>query len=234
MNRAMMMFDRMAFTQKTINREDALGADLRELRERAAVSRVTASRQTKIPISLIRAWEEDVWDATDDASYMERLLRVYVQFLGGNEKFYLHKYRQRLGALCAQRNPQEFLPRPVRLRRWDTLVVSRLVAVVGFGVFVLGLSGYVYGQARAVSLPPVLEVEAPTDGQKVDQPLIEVRGKTLAETSVLINGQAATVQPDGTFSTRIAVPRGTTTVTISAKRRHGREAVETRRVVFER
>src|SRR5574337_1718195 len=175
----------MAFVQKNVNASGRIGPDLIELRERAGWTVAEVSRATKISESLIRALEAEAWSEIPDPIYAERILRSYVTFLGGNETYFLQKYRTLLRAKNTSRKLEELLPRPRQVQGFDLVVGSRLLTVLGFLFFVLLLGGYVYFQAHAISTPPPLAVETPEEGQPLQEPLADVRGTTLPETSVM-------------------------------------------------
>jgi len=224
----------MTFVLKSVNDQGGIGADLRELRERRGLSRTEASQRTKIIESIIRAWEEERWDEISDPAYSERMFRSYVAFLGGAETYLLNKYRQQLSEHGRQTNPEDYLPRVRNVPRFDLAVGARMRTVSIFALFVLLLGGYVFMQVRAISIPPPLEVIEPKEGVRLTEPRVHVTGKTLPEATVVINDRDAVVQPDGNFSMDLDVPRGTTLIIVSAKKRHGREAVVTRRVIYDR
>ena len=225
----------MSFTQKSINASGDLGADLRELRERAGLSLGEVAKHTKIAESTVRGWEEGRWDEVEDPRYMERMLRSYVAFLGGLEPYFINKFREGLRAReVRSRQPEDLMPRPRQVKLFDLTVTSRLLTVAGFLFFVSLLGGYIYLQARTISAPPPLELFEPTEGLRIDNSIVHVRGKTLPESSVQVNEVPAVVQPDGTFDLTLAVPRGTTLIIVSARRRHGEEAHVARRVIYDR
>ena len=224
----------MAFVMKRVHGSECLGPDLIELRERAGLTIAEASQQTKIIPSFIQSLENERLEDIPDPVYSERLLRSYVSQLGGNVSYYLHKYRGCLETRGIIQSKNESLPRPIRLRTKDLLVTPRLLAIAGFGVFVILLGGYVYYQVRAIATAPPLEVSEPVEGMRYEDPTITVRGKTLSEATVRINDQSAIVHPDGTFEKTLYISRGTTEVHVTARRRYGDEASITRRVIYER
>src|SRR5574337_297997 len=134
----------MAFVLKSVNASGRIGPDLIELRERAGWSVTEVSHATKISESLIRALEAEAWSEIPDPIYAERILRSYVVFLGGNETYFLEKYRALLRAKHASRKLEELLPRPRQIQLFDLVVGPRLLTVLGFVLFVLVLGGYVY------------------------------------------------------------------------------------------
>jgi transcriptional regulator with XRE-family HTH domain len=224
----------MAFVLKRVNGTGKLGPDLVELRERAGLSIDQAAKLAKLTPSFLRALENEDWSELPDPVYAEKLLKSYVSFFGVNESYYLHKFREGLRTREIERNPADFLPRPVRLGATALVVTPRIIAAAGFLCFVFLLGGYVYAQARAMSVAPDLEILSPADGTRVDDPHVTVEGHTLPGAIVSINGVEATVRPDGSFFNEMNVPRGTTLIRIVSRRRHGAESVEIRRVIYDR
>lgn len=224
----------MTFVMKHIHSSDCLGLDLVELRERAGLTLAEAAEQTKLTPSFLTALEQEKWEDISDPVYSERLLRAYISHLGGNESYYLHKYRACLAKQNVESKPEDFLPRPIRLRMKDLLVAPRLLAIGGFLLFSLLLGSYVYGQARAIRKAPPLDIFAPEEGLTVSEPRVTVTGKTIPEASVTVNEQPVVVRPDGTFEERLYVSRGITELVIVARKRHGEEVVTTRHVIYER
>jgi len=224
----------MAFVLKRVNGTGKLGPDLIELRERANLSLEQAALLAKLTPSFLRALENEEWSGLPDPVYSEKLLKSYVSCFGVNESYYLHKFREGLHMREIERNPSDFLPRAVKLSATALMVTPRIIAAVGFLCFVFLLGGYVYVQARSMSLPPELNVMTPADGLRVDDPHVVIRGQTLAGSIVTVNDVEATVRPDGVFSHDLNVPRGTTLIRIVSRRRHGSESVEVRRVIYDR
>lgn len=224
----------MAFVLKSVNHTDHLGPDLIELRERSGLTFKEISHHTKLTESFICALENENWCEIGDSVYAERMLRLYVRCLGGKEKYFIEKYWKSMKQAQLTRKGDECIPRATKLRMWDLAVGSRLLALAGFFIFVLLLGGYVYREARAISAPPPMQLETPLEGARLEQPSVEVKGKTIPESMVSVNGREAVVQPDGIFRLTLDVPRGTTKIVISARKHHGEEAIETRHVVYDR
>lgn len=224
----------MGFVMKKLNASGRLGSDLIELREGLGLSVEEAAHRTKIAPSVLKALENEDWVDLPDPMYAERLLKSYVSFFGANESYYLHKFREGLEAREIVRDRTTLLPRPMRLGLREMAVTPRILAAIGFACFSLVLGSYVFVQVRAMSIAPLLEVYAPMDGEKVEDPLVIVKGKTLSGSTVTINGATAVVGDDGLFEYHLNVPRGTTVIRIVARRRHGNESATARRVIYDR
>lgn len=87
------------------------------------------------------------------------------------------------------------------------------------------------------TVPPSLNVPAPSEGLVTNQPNLVVSGTTNDATSkpvtVTVNGQAATVNADGTFSKQITLTEGENTITIVAKDKAGKTTTVVRHVTLD-
>lgn len=223
----------MAFLQKTINSSLNLGIDLRDLRERRGLTLEEACAQTKILLTTLRNWEEDRWE-TEDPFYDERQLRAYVQFLGGNEAYILKKYRDNIRERRFKPNQEHLTFREKNVRFFDLAVSARIWAILGILLLAFGLGSYVYFLIHRVSALPMLEIDEPQDGTRVTDPKLTIRGKTQSETTIIVNQKNAIVQPDGSFFIELILPRGSSEITIQAKRRQGIANTKTLHVLYDR
>lgn len=224
----------MGFMTKRLNASGRLGPDMLELREGLGLSLEQAAQRTKIAPSILRAFEQEEWSELPDPVYAERLLKSYVSFFGANESYYLHKFREGLETREIVRDDKMRLPRAMRIGAHEMAVTPRYIAAAGFVCFALLLGGYVFAQARAMSVAPTLEIFSPLDGAKLETPLVVVKGKTLSGSAVTVNGASAVVGDDGLFEYQLNVPRGTTVIRIVSRRRHGNESAVARRVIYDR
>ncbi len=224
----------MAFTIKQVHLSGSLGDDLRELRERAGLTVDQAARQTKVVPSTIRAWEQGAWASFgSEVAYLERMLLGYVRAFGGRESFYLNKFHQELAALNVKSvNAQIREMRP--FGSLDLFFTARARVALLLCLFASGLGFYVIAQARSLAAPPPLEIISPRDGERLDGPIVRVQGRTSPEATVFINEQPATLREDGTFELNLEIPRGSTQLQVRVKKRHSKDVIGTRRVMFER
>ncbi len=224
----------MPFIIKRVHLSGSLGEDLRELRERAGLTIEQAAHQTKVVPSTIRAWEQGSWSSFgSEVAYLERMLMGYVRAFGGRESFYLNKFHQELAALNVKpvkAQIQEMRP----FKGIDLFLTARARVALLLCLFVSSLGFYVVAQARSLAAPPPLEIYAPQDGQRLEEPIVHVQGRTSPEATVFVNEQPATLREDGTFELNLEIPRGSTELQVRVKKRHSKDVIGTRRVVFER
>lgn len=224
----------MSFTMKRIHLSGSLGDDLRELRERSGLSIEEVSARTKVVPSIIHAWEEGRWTSLEmDRLYLERMLRGYIRTFGARESFYLDKLQQELGQSLGRTKEQQLQElRP--FKGFDLFWTMRVRVALLLSFFVFGLGFYMVAQARSLAEPPAVEILFPQDGQRLDQPVVRVQGKTVPEATVFVNDQQAAMHQDGSFELNMEVPRGSTEISIRVNKRHSRDQVITRRIVYER
>lgn len=220
----------MAFVQKSLRQDGGFGANLRELRELRGLSRHALAERTQIHASMIRAFEEEKLFELKDPVYAERHVRALVDALEGRPGYFLKKYRELSKSYQAERKERMRLRPSVRKR--DLVVSSRVIAMFGFGAVIVGAGLYLGRQAYVLRDPPPLEVDVPAENATLDRPFVEIRGRTVPNAVVTVNGRRAVVEDDGAFTMRFDVPRGPTILTIRAERRYGSSATVIRRVTY--
>lgn len=225
----------MTFLHKSVGDEQSsFGSDLSDLRDLHGISMEQACRETKIDRTILEALEAERMKDIDDPIFTERHLLAYVRYLGGYEPYFKARYRTKLKELQAERKTEDLLPRKRNVRFSDLFVAPQFLAFLGIILLALILGGYVVWQAYTVNTPPFLEVDTPQDGAHLDRPRVFVTGRTTSEAYVTVNGQDAAVDHEGHFHLELDVPRGTTVVSIIARRRRGSETRVDRRVIFDR
>jgi hypothetical protein len=225
----------MTFLHKRVREGDAsFGSDLRDLRELHGITFEEACRATKIDRRILKAFEDDRLEDLDDPIFAKRHLGAYVKYLGGYEPYFRMRYEGRLAGVASVRKTEDLLPRVRKIGFFDLFAAPQFLAFLGIIAFAGLLGGYVLWQAHAVNTQPPLTVDRPRDGEILNAPRVDVRGTTIAEATVIVNGRDAPVAPDGTFGIELDVPRGTSVITIIARRRRGSETTAVRRVTYER
>ncbi len=222
----------MSFVMKRVGTLDSLGADVRELRERAGLTVEGAAEVTRVLPSVIKAWEADAWESRALDVLEKRLFLAYVKRFGGRESYFSNKFD--LLTAGSEAKTHVSIATKTRFSWWDPAMRARLQVAFALALFVASIGGYVYAQTSGVTSAPVLELSAPNNGTLLKEPTVQVEGKTVPEAVVWVNDQRVPVQPDGHFSLKIDVPQGTTQIQVKAQRRHGDISEVDRFVIFDR
>lgn len=225
----------MTFLHKSVGEDHLLfGSDLRDLRELHSISFEQVCRDTKMDAKILHALEDDRIDILDDPLFFRRHLQTYVRYLGGYEPYFLSRYDARLEALKKNtRGDCDILPRAPSVKAWDLFVAPQFLAFVGLIFCALLFGAYVFWQAHAVNSLPPLSITSPQDGERLVHPNVRVAGQTIPEATVTVNGHEAPVDESGAFSFSVDVRRGTTVITVVAKRRRGSESSANVRVMYD-
>ena len=99
----------------------------------------------------------------------------------------------------------------------------RLTFILGTGLVLLILLGYLAFQYIHFVSPPNLKVESPKEGQVVMGGSINVFGVTDTDTKITVNGQPIVVSDDGKFSVNLDVVTETKEIVIKSSSRSGKE-----------
>jgi hypothetical protein len=221
----------MSFVRKQVDTESGFGQELRELRELRGWSSDQLSKTTGIPLFVIQSLEEERLEELRDPSYVERHVRSMVKALDGRVSYFLHKYRMLLERE-GHKHGSEQLNFLARLRKSSLFVPSKYFLLLVPLPLALIVGWYVWRQADDLASVPRLEVTAPAENAAVADPQVTVTGLTNPMANVMVNGAPAVVQADGQFKIQISVPRGTTKLTVVARRRYGNQSQLVRYITY--
>ncbi len=223
----------MVFFQKRVNvTPGGFGEALKELRELRGYDLKEVARVSGIHESIIRIFEEERVEELLDPYFDVRHVRTLINLLEGRPAYFLEKYYNLLSDKGFKKDGQALL-KP-RVRSVELLVSSKILAFAGFLFLSALVAAYVVWYARDLSSSPKLIITNPEDGARLEESYVVIDGETDPMAEVTINSQRALVDEDGKFKMVVDIPRGMTTLTISAKRRYGSETIVTKHVIYNR
>lgn len=205
------------------------GELLRSTRLKKNLSLEDVEKGTKIRVKFLAALEDGEFAVFHSIAYARGFLKNYAEFLELDPKLVLALFRRETTSQNVKIIPQGLVYKETS---WFRMTPTRGVILVA--VFLLTLVAYyVFQEYRGFLGKPVLVVEKPKEEEVVKVGELEVLGKTDIDATVLVNGELATVDESGRFTTKIEVFKGETTLTISAKNRRGKETTVTRKIIVE-
>jgi transcriptional regulator with XRE-family HTH domain len=210
---------------------ETLGEKLRALRRTQAVSLPMLEEKTRIQKRYLEALERGRYDELPEPLYTRNFLRAYARAMGADEAYFLELYEEEVGQMDLL-GPHR-LPR-MRVRKGRFFVFSRVTAAVSVLLPALAIVAYLLWQTSSLLRPPEIVILTPDDGSAVQTALLPIEGYvTDSDVTVTINGETVVIDESLHFETDVDLTRGLNVVTVQAKRRYSREAIEYRRVVFE-
>ncbi len=86
--------------------------------------------------------------------------------------------------------------------------------------------------ASPTLVPFFLEVAAPEDESTIAAPSVEVKGRTVPDAVVSVNGELATVEADGSFTLSLSLEEGPNVIEVVASDFQGNEAARVLTVIY--
>lgn len=183
------------------------------------------SRETKIKVEFISAVEAQEWSELPDYGVVLGFVRSIAKAVCVDEEKAVALLRRDYPPRDIDINPKPDLEDSQRFfwkPKYTVILVGLIVSLVAFG--------YLFLQYRVSSNPPSLLVIEPLENQTISANILTVKGKTVPDTSVVVNDQPVVVDEKGNFETEIELLDGQQLIKIKARSRLGKETVVERKV----
>ncbi len=207
-----------------------IGQRLREERQKRNLTLEDVAKETKIRHSFLLAIERGEYKKLPSSAYAQGFVQNYAEYLGMSKREVLALFRREFDEEKVYKVLPQGFAKTSDVSRFSFRIHHTAVIVLFLLLF---LFGFILFQYRYALINPPLLVESPKDGIVVSGKEIVVKGRTDANATVTINGEAVTVLSDGTFAKRLSLFPGDTVVEIAAKHRLGKEATTLRRVTVQ-
>lgn len=200
-----------------------IGKILKEARTKKRYSLSRIEEKSKIKKDFVDYLEREKWEQLPDYAVVSGFVKSLSHYLDLDEK-------QTLAFLRRDYPPKKVTMNPKPDVSSKFIWSPKLTYIVGTGIVIAGILGYLsYEYIRFIS-PPELTVTDPKNGEVVKQTSVKVDGKADADAVVKVNNQPVLTDEDGNFSTDINIYEGTTEIVIKAVSRSGKETVVKRNI----
>ena len=216
------------FRRKKLKKVKRICLRLRDARIASGLTVEQIAEKTRIEKKYILALESCDFDKLPAGDiYRKQFIRLYLRAIGVEAETYLLQYTTEEGT----REKVNVHPhRNVAKRYFQN--TPALVRVSGVAVIALIMVSYLGLQVKRIIDPPHLVIHNPGNGVVMTEPNLMVEGTTDREVFVSINGTEVAQKTDGQFSEEIDLAPGLNSITISAKRKHGKTTTEVRHVIY--
>ncbi len=205
-----------------------VGQILKEERLRQGYSLQDFAQISQIKLKYLQSLEANEFGKLPAAAFVKGYIKCYARILDFDVKPLLALLRRDFKQSAEGKLlPREFIQPVMRKKRFWKPVTFLVMAVAT--VFLV-LMGYVGWQWYSLNRPPDLTIFQPEEDQFVSAE-VEVLGQSEPEAIITVNAQPVAIKPDGTFRTKLYIPKeGVTTITIEATDRRGKSNLEQRTV----
>lgn len=220
----------MPFSKSKIHLDvETISEQLRSARQDKNIKLEKVARETRINIKYLDALEKGRFDLLPRGVYGKNYLVEYARYLRLDVQRLIDLFDEEVAPSTRSRQTELFNTQVVK--RHYFLSVPRIMRAVIIGILVLIAALYLAFRLRALIAPPVLEILEPNDNIILNESNIELRGTTEPETNVSINGEQVISDAQGHFGKLISLKKGINFITVTARKKYGRERVEVRRVL---
>lgn len=174
-------------------------------------------KATKIKKSYLVAIENGKFQDLPSESYALGFVKNYASYLGIDRTKATALFRREFEANMA--NLPTFKSQDKRFSKNYFLTPRNFL----FFAIILVILGYIAFQYSSYFFGPRLEVLGPKENAVVVNSIVEVSGNTDPYATVLINGEEAYVQLDGTFRKTLYLFQGKKQIVVTSKNRNGKE-----------
>lgn len=208
------------------------GQILKEHREERGISTKEAAEAIKVREKYVTALEANDYSPFASPVYLKGFLKNYAKFLGMNPDHVVAIYRRDAEGV----KNQDMTVGERGLGKKAFVLSPGMVISVFVIIFVVGILGYLVNQFYQIQQPPELKVSAPKDGATVQEEMVTVKGETVPDADLTVNGEAVKVESNGKFETTLVLEEGENTIVIKAKDSSniGGEAEEKVQIFYEK
>lgn len=202
----------------------SVGNRLQDERLRKNISLEKVSAATKIKVKFLKDIEDGNY-SNIPSGYATPFVRNYAKYLGLPEKETIALFRRefdtekQLGVL-PQGMSEDLTRGKLKIRRGMVLLC---------GIFIL-LGIFIIYQYRAALFNPPVTITVPKENAQISSATVQIIGKTQPDSTVLINGETASIDNEGNFKKEILLFPGASTIEITATNRFGRQTTIVRHI----
>jgi cytoskeletal protein RodZ len=202
-----------SLSDKSQNVMKSAGQMLREKREELAVTPREVADAIKVREKYVTALEADDYSVFSSPVYLKGFLKNYAKFLGMNPDNVVAIYRRD----SLEKRQQNMSVNETELAKKAFVLTPQMVISVLVVIFIVGVLGYFINQFYQLNRPPELTVTSPKDGATIQENMVTVKGDTVPDADLTVNGEAVKVNSEGKFETTVALEDGENTIVVKSR-----------------
>lgn len=210
----------------------SVGQMLKDRRESKKLSFDDIHKFIKIHPRFLEALENGNYSVFSSKVHAKGFLKIYAEFLDLNVDQVLAFWRREYEIEFDKKVPKNVLLSDSKFKSNSFIITPGLIFSVFIGILIFGFFSYLYFQYRNFVRAPELEIYYPPNSIVVNDPLIDITGKTDLDSLIYINNQRIFSNSDGTFATSLKLSEGLNTININSISRLGKETAVVRTIIY--
>lgn len=209
---------------KILSAREAIAEQLRQRRQEKNLRIEDITKELNIKCEYLEALEKGEYNKLPAGIYGKNFLEEYAIFLGLKHKELMKDYQTEENITLTEKNKHIF-SQPITKKRdfliFPKIIKNSIIIIIAFVcLFYLGFC------LKKIISPPMLEIMEPKNNLSTNNNFVIVSGKTESEAEVSINGEIISLKENGGesfFDEKINLKTGLNVITITAKKKYGRE-----------
>lgn len=202
---------------------------LRGARQAKKLKLTEAAKKLNIGEKYLKALEKGEYKELPHGVYGKNFLREYALFLGLNYQKLAKDYEAEINILEPKRQKELFSKQVIKGRYlWAMPKIFRNVLIFLVISVCFVYLGY---RINKIISPPLLTITSPAANLITNKSALLVAGKTQAEANLMVNGETVLSDKNGNFSKIISLKNGINIITITARKKHGRDNTIVRQIL---
>lgn len=206
------------------------------------------SELTKIPLWHLQALQDGNFDKLPPNVYMKGVFMRLTKFLDIGLGEIEEKYNEDRSALSEQpetaekqKDTESIVSGAFHFRdrfkesyigRNFLILTPRKIGIIFSILFLAVIFSYIWYQYDVLVGPPILSIITPARDSETENSRVDVRGKTLNDVYLTVNGQNVYVDQDGAFALSVELAAGLNAIEIVARNKMGKESKVVRQVFY--
>jgi len=223
----------MVFTAKKVEEVPGFSEKLKKAREEAGLSKEKVCQMTGFQLRHLEELESSDFEKMPADVYSKGFLRKYAKILDIDPDILVLEYEKEIKIVRhLNKKNSEHQSLPVLSQARFVITPKTLGLAVGAVIF-LFIAGYLGYQLHFLISPPSLSISEPVSDVITQSLVITVRGETEPTAKLLINGQIAYLEKDGSFSQEVTLNQGLNIIKVEAINRFEKKNSIVRQVVLQ-
>jgi transcriptional regulator with XRE-family HTH domain len=208
---------------------ETVAEQLRSARQSKGLKIEDVAQKLNISKKYLEALEKGNLNELPTGVYGKNFLREYSLFLGLDYNELINTYQKELD--IGGKSPQkELFSRQVAKVRYF-LTTPKIIKNFIIAIVVIVCFAYLGFAIKKIISPPYLFVENPYENLITNDKTISINGIAEAESQILINGKHVLSDATGRFAETVNLKDGINIITITAKKKYGRENTVNRQIL---
>jgi transcriptional regulator with XRE-family HTH domain len=208
---------------------ETVAEQLRSTRQAKNLKLESIAQKLNINYKYLEALEKGNFEKLPKGVYGKNFLREYSLFLGLDYKELEKIFKQELET--NQETTQQKLFSRQRAKACYFLATPKIIKIIIIATVVIACLIYLGVAIKQLVSPPDLFIESPQENLITKEKTINIIGIVETESQVIINGDHVLVDEGGRFSKEINLKNGINIITITARKKYGRENTIKRQIL---